>query len=130
LKKIFKSDIYLVNNPVSKHNNQKFIIFWRIHIMIASLLGAFFRNPVQVLLILGGASLLAPVVLPVMSLLIRPLVKPATNFFLDLSEDVSEVVQERQQQKKRQGEKEKVSDSDMSQELEDAANVAVLVDTL
>ena len=99
--------------------------------MIASLLSAFFRNPVRGLLILGGASLLAPVVLPVVSLLIRPLVKPVTDFFLDLSEDVSEVVQQRQQQKKRQGKKvQDVSDSDMSKKLEDAANVAMLVDTL
>ncbi|MEJ2069592.1 MAG: hypothetical protein P8X65_03390 [Syntrophobacterales bacterium] len=99
--------------------------------MLASLLMAFYRYPIRGLLIFGGVTLLAPVIFPVASLLIRPLVKPVTNFYLDLAEDVTEAMQEREQQKERRGKKMKrLPDSARTEELEDAANVAVLIDTL
>ena len=99
--------------------------------MLASLLMAFYRYPVRGLMILGGVTLLAPVIFPVASFLLRPLVKPVTNFYLDLAEDVTEAMQEREQQKERRGKKEKrISGAAMTEKLEDAANVAVLIDTL
>jgi len=67
--------------------------------MLTNLLIAFYRYPIRGLLVFGGVTLLAPVIFPVASLLIRPLVKPMTNFYLDLAEDVSEVMQAREQQK-------------------------------
>jgi len=72
------------------------------YLMLTSLLVAFYRYPVRGLLIFSGATLLAPVIFPVASFLIRPLVKPMTNFYLDLAEDVSEAMQEREQQRKDQ----------------------------
>jgi hypothetical protein len=82
-------------------------------------------------MILGGVTLLAPVIFPVASFLLRPLVKPVTNFYLDLADDVSEAVKEREQVKERRGKKEKrISGAAMTEKLEDAANVAVLIDTL
>lgn len=99
--------------------------------MLASLLIAFYRYPVRGLMILGGVTLLAPVIFPVASFLLRPLVKPVTNFYLDLADDVSEAVKEREQVKERRGKKEKrISGAAMTEKLEDAANVAVLIDTL
>ena len=99
--------------------------------MLASLLMAFYRYPVRGLMILGGVTLLAPVIFPVASFLLRPLVKPVTNFYLDLAEDVTEAVKDREQAKERRGKKEKrISGAAMTEKLEDAANVAVLIDTL
>jgi len=99
--------------------------------MIASLLVAFYRYPVRGLMILGGVTLLAPVIFPVASFLLRPLVKPVTHFYLDLAEDVTEAMKEREQEKERRGKKEKrISGAAVTEKLEDAANVAVLIDTL
>jgi hypothetical protein len=99
--------------------------------MLASLLVAFYRYPVRGLLILGGVTLLAPVIFPVASFFLRPLVKPVPNFYLDLAEDVTEAVKEREKQKELREKKEKrISGAAMTEKLEDAANVAVLIDTL
>jgi hypothetical protein len=99
--------------------------------MLAGLLMAFYRYPVRGLMILGGVTLLAPVIFPVASFLLRPLVKPVTHFYLDLAEDVTEAMKEREQEKERRGKKEKrISGAAMTEKLEDAANVAVLIDTL
>jgi hypothetical protein len=99
--------------------------------MLASLLVAFYRYPVRGLMILGGVTLLAPVIFPVASFLLRPLVKPVTHFYLDLAEDVTEAMKEREQEKERRGKKEKrISGAAVTEKLEDAANVAVLIDTL
>ena len=54
-----------------------------------------------------------------------------TNFYLDLAEDVSDAMKEREQEKELRGKKEKrLSGPAMTEKLEDAANVAVLIDTL
>lgn len=99
--------------------------------MLASLLVAFYRYPIRGLLVFGGVTLLAPVIFPVASFLIRPLVKPVTNFYLDLAEDVTEAVKEREQQKEGRVKKMKrLADAATTEKLEDAANVAVLIDTL
>ena len=99
--------------------------------MLASLLVAFYRYPVRGLMILGGVTLLAPVIFPLASFLLRPMVKPVTHFYLDLAEDVTEAMEEREELKKRRGKRMKrVADSVMTEKLEDAANVAVLIDTL
>lgn len=67
--------------------------------MFATLLAAFYRYPIRGLLIFSGVSILAPVIFPVVSLLMRPLVKPVTNFYLDLAEDAAEVIEERERKK-------------------------------
>jgi hypothetical protein len=99
--------------------------------MLASLLVAFYRYPIRGLLIFGGVTLLAPVIFPVASLLVRPLVKPMTEFYLDLAEDVSEAIEERDQQKAAQAKKGKhKKDKDLSEAWEKTAILDEVIETI
>lgn len=99
--------------------------------MLTSLLTAFYRYPIRGLLIFGGVTILAPVIFPVASLLVRPLVKPVTKFYLDLAEDVSEVIEEREQHKAAEHKKGKhKEESDLAKDWEKTVILDEVIETL
>ena len=56
-------------------------------------------RPLSAFLTIAGAALLAPVLLPLTSALVKPLVRPMTNFYLDVAEEMGKVVEERERRK-------------------------------
>ncbi len=68
-----------------------------------------FTRPLAAALTVVGASLLAPVILPLTAAIIKPLVRPVTNFYLDIAEEMGEVVEERERHKACKAAKEKLA---------------------
>jgi hypothetical protein len=99
--------------------------------MLTSLLTALYRYPVRGLLIFGGVALLAPVIFPVASFLIRPLVKPVTAFYLDLAEEATVAIEEREHERarKEKGVKYK-KESDLNKAWEKTAILDEIMETL
>ncbi len=63
------------------------------------MLWALLSRPLSLFVTIAGVSLLAPVLLPLTSALIKPLVKPVTNLYLDIAEEMGEIVEERHRRK-------------------------------
>jgi hypothetical protein len=49
------------------------------------------------LLTLAGVSVLAPVIRPIVGIILKPLVKPVTNLYLDLAVEMADAFGERQE---------------------------------
>ena len=58
-----------------------------------------FRRPLMTLLAVAGTAILAPVIFPVLGVILKPLVKPVTNLYLDIAEEMGEVVEVRERHK-------------------------------
>ena len=58
-----------------------------------------FTRPLTTLLTLSGVSVLAPVICPIVGIILKPLVKPVTNRYLDLADEMADAFEERQERK-------------------------------
>jgi hypothetical protein len=59
----------------------------------------FFARPLVALLTVAGAAVLAPVVFPLLGVVLKPLVRPVTNLYLDLADEMADAFVERQERK-------------------------------
>ncbi len=58
-----------------------------------------FKRPLMAMLTLAGAAIFAPVVFPVLGVILKPLVRPMTNLYLDLTDEMADAFEERQERK-------------------------------
>jgi hypothetical protein len=58
-----------------------------------------FARPIATLLAVAGVSVLAPVICPMVGIILKPLVKPVTNLYLDLADEMADAFVERQARK-------------------------------
>jgi hypothetical protein len=56
-------------------------------------------RPIVTLLTVAGVAVLAPIVFPLVGVILKPLVKPVTNLYLDLADEMADAFEERQELK-------------------------------
>ena len=64
-----------------------------------NMLTLLFTRPITTLLTITGVALLAPVIFPIVEVILRPAVKPITNLYLDLADEVADALTEREERK-------------------------------
>lgn len=55
-----------------------------------------FARPIATLLTAVGVAVLAPVIFPIMGLILKPMVRPVTNLYLELADEMAEAIEERE----------------------------------
>jgi len=58
-----------------------------------------FTRPITTLLTVVGVAVLAPVIFPLVEVILRPAVKPITNLYLNLADEVADAFTEREESK-------------------------------
>ncbi|MFI5329541.1 MAG: hypothetical protein ACHQ2F_00680 [Desulfobaccales bacterium] len=58
-----------------------------------------FARPLAALLTVAGAAVLAPVIFPIIGVILKPLVGPVTNLYLDLADEMADAFLEREERK-------------------------------
>jgi len=58
-----------------------------------------FTRPITTLLSIAGVALLAPVIFPIVEVILKPAVKPLTNLYLNLADEVADAFTEREESK-------------------------------
>jgi hypothetical protein len=58
-----------------------------------------FTRPLATLLTVTGVALLAPVILPLVGVILKPLVGPVTNLYLDLADEMADAFVDREERK-------------------------------
>ena len=56
-----------------------------------------FSRPIVALLTVAGAAVLAPVIFPIIGVILKPLVGPVTNLYLDLADEMADAFLEREE---------------------------------
>jgi hypothetical protein len=59
-----------------------------------------FARPIATLLTVVGVAVLAPVIFPIMGVILKPMVRPVTNLYLDLADEMAEAIEEREKLQK------------------------------
>jgi hypothetical protein len=59
----------------------------------------FLTRPIVTLLTLAGVAVLAPVICPLVGVILKPLVRPVTNLYLDLADEMADAFVEREERK-------------------------------
>lgn len=58
-----------------------------------------FARPIVTLLTAAGVAVFAPVIFPIIGVILKPLVGPVTNLYLDLSDEMADAFLEREERK-------------------------------
>ena len=58
-----------------------------------------FSRPIVALLTVAGAAVLAPVIFPIIGVILKPLVGPVTNLYLDLADEMADAFLEREERR-------------------------------
>ena len=58
-----------------------------------------FSRPIVALLTVAGAAVLAPVIFPILGVILKPLVGPVTNLYLDLADEMADAFLEREERR-------------------------------
>jgi hypothetical protein len=58
-----------------------------------------FTRPLVALMTIAGAAVLAPVIFPLVGVLLKPMIKPLTNLYLDISDEMADAFVEREEQR-------------------------------
>ncbi len=58
-----------------------------------------FTRPITSLLTIVGVAVFAPVIFPIVGVLLKPFVRPVTNLYLDLADEVADAFVEREERK-------------------------------
>ena len=58
-----------------------------------------FSRPIVALLTVAGAAVFAPVIFPIIGVILKPLVGPVTNLYLDLADEMADAFLEREERR-------------------------------
>ena len=58
-----------------------------------------FSRPIVALLTVAGAAVFAPVIFPILGVILKPLVGPVTNLYLDLADEMADAFLEREERR-------------------------------
>ncbi len=58
-----------------------------------------FTRPIVTLLTVAGVAVLAPVIFPIVGVILKPFVRPVTNLYLDLADEMADALVERDERK-------------------------------
>ena len=56
-----------------------------------------FTRPLAALLTVAGVAVFAPVIFPIIGVILKPLVGPVTNLYLDLADEMAKAIVEREE---------------------------------